>query len=81
MEEIREYPFKTKLVTAISKALGSAGDCQSDLIELDNLRNNIKHGMVSAKHAKRHKKLMSLFKSKLHQKRQHLKNVIKTYEN
>lgn len=61
VEEIRECPFKTKLVTAISKALGSAGDCQSDLIELDNLRTNIKHGMVSAKHVNTHNKLMSLY--------------------
>ena len=78
VEEASESPFTTKLATAISKALCSTCDCQSDLAKLDCLK--IKHGKVSAKYMNNHKKLMSIFRVKLNQKRQHLKAVITRYE-
>ena len=82
VEEVSERPLKTKLATTISKALGSTymSDCQSDLAKLDHLRTKIKHGKVSAKYLNTYKKLISLFKVKLNQNRQHLKTVIKSHE-
>ena len=66
VEEVDRGTLKTKLVIAISKALGSSCDCQSELKKLDHLRTTIKQGKKTAKNIIKHKKLISLFKNKLH---------------
>ena len=80
VDEESRSSLKTKLAVAISKALGLTCHCQSDLKKLDHLRTTIKQGKRSAKNINKHKKLISLFKDKLHQRQRHLKAVIANYE-
>jgi hypothetical protein len=78
VEEVQS--FETKLARAVNNALGSACDCQSDLKKLDNLRATLKQGHKTTKEINKHKKLMSIFRIKLHQREQHLKALIMNYE-
>ena len=80
VEVEKENSLKTKLATAISKALGPSCDCQADIRKLDDIRSKIKNGEASVRYVEKHTKLMSLLKAKLHQKQQHLRKLITNYE-